>query len=374
MKHRRRTALFTALGALLFLAMAGPVWGVCMDFFSSHGKDAALPLALITVFCFFLAGAFCLGAYAIFLLRWEKHQQSAIAQGKFYLLSHFSNTCLFEYHFRTHLLTFSDNLPQELGLSARIKGVPYCTQLRERIHPEDGGKLHNLIHTPPRPEQEMVNELRLLHEGGSYVWYECRTVATYDKRGRADTLLGRFENIDARKRREANLIARSTRDDLTGLLNRSAVTLRVEEWMHSPMIREGAALFMIDLDNFKSINDTHGHASGDRALSLTAQVLRETFRNTDVLGRAGGDEFLVFMTGVGTPEIATDRADALCRTLAERSGETFTCSIGVALCPQDGISYAALFESADAAMYMAKREGKNSYRLTSSPSNLVVGA
>ncbi len=370
MKRHGRIALFTALAALLFLLAAWSVWGVCMDLLFSFGGDIIPLLVRISLFCVLLTSSFGVGAYALFQLHWEKTQQASIEQSKFYLLSHFSNACLFEYHFRTRYFTFSDNLPRELGLSSQLKVAPYCTQLREHIHPDDSGKLHDLIHTPPPPEQETITELRLQHENGSYIWYECRTVTTYDKRGRADTLLGRFENIDTRKKREANLIARSTHDDLTGLLNRSAVTLRVEEWMHSPLMHTGAALFMMDLDNFKAINDTLGHASGDKALLLTAQVLQETFRNSDVLGRAGGDEFLAFMTGVNTPEIAIERADTLCRTLAQRSGGAFTCSIGVALCPQDGSSYAALFEAADTAMYMAKREGKNSFRLVGTPAEL----
>lgn len=131
---------------------------------------------------------------------------------------------------------------------------------------------------------------------------------------------------------------------------------------------------MLDLDNFKLINDTMGHASGDRALLLTARTLRETFRDSDILGRAGGDEFLVFMSGVNTPELAASRAEALCLALTQKleesdCGFSLTCSVGISLYPQDGDSYSTLFEAADAAMYQAKREGKNAYRLCSNNGN-----
>ena len=98
-----------------------------------------------------------------------------------------------------------------------------------------------------------------------------------------------------------------------GLLNRSAVALRVEEWTQSPQAKEGGALFMLDLDDFKSINDTLGHTLGDKALLLTAHTLREAFRDSDILGRAGGDEFLVFLSGTNSLELLSSRAEALCR-------------------------------------------------------------
>lgn len=369
---RKHGAFFAALGAVLALAAQVFLLLDCLSL-------ASLPWAHAIALTLLGAVVATLSTLSGVLCRRIHQQQAAAQRGQFYLLSHFSNTFLFEYRFRARILSFSDNLPKELGLEVQLEGSHCSARLRQLVHPDDLPKLCNVAASPPTGRKEVGVELRLLHRGGAYVWYECRMVATYDKHGRPTTLLGRFENIDTRKRREANLVARSTRDDLTGLLNRSAVTLRVEEWIQSPRAAEGGALFMLDLDNFKSINDTQGHATGDRALLLTARVLRETFRGTDILGRAGGDEFLVFMTGVSSPEVAADRAEALCRAMAQRSDDTnpeaaFTCSVGISLFPLDGRTYPDLFEAADAAMYQAKREGKNSYRLCSSLSDLIPGA
>lgn len=361
---RKHTAFFTAFGAVLaFLAQILVLY--------DYKALSPTAMAHTIILCLLGAATATFITMTVILIRQARTRQSAVERGQFYLLSHFANTFLFEYRFRARILTFSDNLPRELGLEVQMEGPRCSAQLREVIHPDDLDRLRDMAADPPPPRKEACHELRLRHNGGVYIWYECRTVATYDRHGRPATLLGRFENIDARKHREANLVARSTRDDLTGLLNRSAVTLRVEEWIQSPRSKEGGALFMLDLDNFKAINDSQGHATGDRALLLTARVLRDAFRGTDILGRAGGDEFLVFMTGVSSPEVAADRAEALCRALAggsddSPSGVAFTCSVGVSLYPQDGNSYADLFEAADAAMYQAKREGKNSYRLCSS--------
>ncbi|SBW01154.1 putative Diguanylate cyclase [uncultured Eubacteriales bacterium] len=359
---RRTAAIGAALGA--GLSLLAEVLLLC-----DYGSRAPWMLPHAVLLC--ILGAIGAGLIVLASRLFLQAPQSAAERGQFYLLSHFANTFLFEYRFQSRVLTFSDNLPQELGLGLHLEGADCSLRLCKLIHREDRHKLRAMAENPPAPKDEALQELRLLHSGGSYVWYECRVAATYDRHGRPMALLGRFENIDARKRREANLVARSTRDDLTGLLNRSAVTLRVEEWTQSPRAKEGGALFMLDLDNFKSINDSQGHATGDRALRLTARVLRDTFRESDILGRAGGDEFLVFMPGVSSPELASSRAERLCRTLSEQPFDSdnvfpFTCSVGISLFPQDGNSYAALFEAADAAMYQAKREGKNSYRLSSS--------
>lgn len=361
---RRTAAIGAALGAGISLIAV-------VLLLRDYGSRAPWMLIHAVLLCLLGAIGAGLVVLASRLFLHANPPQSAAECGQFYLLSHFSNTFFFEYYFHTHVLTFSDNLPEELGLDLHLEGSDCSSRLCKLVHREDIKKLRTLMVNPPAPKDETLQELRLLHNGGSYFWYECRVAATYDKHGRPTALLGRFENIDARKRREANLVARSTRDDLTGLLNRSAVTLRVDEWAQSPKAKEGGAFFMLDLDNFKAINDSQGHATGDRALRLTARVLQEAFRESDILGRAGGDEFLVFMPGVSSAELASSRAERLCRTLSEQAFESdnvfpFTCSVGISLFPQDGNSYAALFEAADAAMYQAKREGKNSYRLSSS--------
>lgn len=248
--------------------------------------------------------------------------------------------------------------------------MPPCLtarQLQALVHPDDWKDLADLGRKPPAPDRELRLELRLRHKGGRYVWYECKLIAVYSGRGRALLLMGQLENIDPRKAREAMLIARSTLDDLTGLLNRRAFALRVEEWLHSPCAREGGALLMLDLDDFKIVNDTAGHTGGDQALVLTAKVLRTAFRSTDLLCRAGGDEFLVFMTGVRNECVAARKADEVCRELEQRSREEgcvpFTCSVGIAMAAQNMSHFPELFDAADAAMYRTKRAGKNSYHV-----------
>lgn len=158
------------------------------------------------------------------------------------------------------------------------------------------------------------------------------------------------------------LVLKAQQDSLTGLLNHASMRrgigtlLKEESGVHILMI--------LDLDHFKQINDTYGHQAGDRVLELVAGRLRSIFRSSDLIGRIGGDEFMVFMRSIGDEEMGMDRAKQLCAAVHEIKLEEWPdlkvgCSIGVALVPADGDTYDKLYHMADVALYHAKRAGRH---------------
>lgn len=160
----------------------------------------------------------------------------------------------------------------------------------------------------------------------------------------------------ARVEREANL------DGLTGTFNRSAGLRRIGE-----VLKAGGshALFFLDLDNFKQINDTLGHRTGDEVLRRFGMVLRENLRTSDIAVRIGGDEFIVLLRDVGGRENAQICARHLYETLhAFRDGMEaipLTASIGIACAPEDGKTFDELYERADRALYEVKSTGKDGF-------------
>ena len=186
-------------------------------------------------------------------------------------------------------------------------------------------------------------------------------------------------DITDRKRAEQHLLYMANHDSLTGLANRALLRDRLERRLSSgPRGEASLALHFIDLDHFKSANDRLGHQLGDLVLKEVARRLLAAIRPDDLVARLGGDEFAVLQdcTGGGiTREDLAERIVATIRTPFVCGGEEvrISCSIGVALYPQDGLEVEELLRNADLAMYQAKSEGRGDFRLFVPDLNERVG-
>ena len=152
-------------------------------------------------------------------------------------------------------------------------------------------------------------------------------------------------------------------DPLTGLYNRSRFeTLFNEEFERAKRTGEQFIVLFLDVDDFKEVNDNHGHRMGDDALKLIGEILQSCSRRIDVVARHGGDEFMVMLAGASLPE-AHRFFQRMRKQVAERSGRTLgldlRLSAGAVQCPDHSADPAALLDAADEAMYKAKRRGKN---------------
>lgn len=169
--------------------------------------------------------------------------------------------------------------------------------------------------------------------------------------------VGILRDVTAERTERERLIRQSRQDWLTGLWNRRGLALQVEEFLQKH--KEPCALLMIDLDNFKGVNDRCGHPAGDRLLMQTAQLMGELFPSPAQAGRAGGDEFLLFLPSADSLT-ACQAGASFCKALRERTSE-LSCSVGIALSPRDGSDFETLFRAADQAMYRAKDQGKDTW-------------
>ncbi|ALL69291.1 diguanylate cyclase/phosphodiesterase with PAS/PAC sensor [Paraburkholderia caribensis MBA4] len=164
------------------------------------------------------------------------------------------------------------------------------------------------------------------------------------------------------------IVRLATYDTLTDLPNRRTLNERIERAIHaSKLSRRGFAILFMDLDGFKTINDSLGHAFGDEVLKSFAQHLRQCVRNVDTVARLGGDEFVVLAENLGAPRDAERMAEAVLERMREGISTQSQMlqimpSIGIALYPQDGHTVDELLKHADAAMYEAKRGGRSTYR------------
>jgi diguanylate cyclase (GGDEF)-like protein len=180
-----------------------------------------------------------------------------------------------------------------------------------------------------------------------------------------------YTDITERKGVEAKVHYLAHHDDLTQLVNRVAFRERLQQVLTMARASgRGAAVLYLDLDDFKTINDTRGHVAGDRVLAEAAQRMRASVRAVDTVARLGGDEFAIILPFLESKGPAEHLAQRLVATLAEPyvvddAPSCIGVSIGIAVFPQDGADVDELLHHADGALYHAKRAGRNTFRFDS---------
>lgn len=150
-------------------------------------------------------------------------------------------------------------------------------------------------------------------------------------------------------------------DEMTSLFNKMTIENLVSETLtNAPSALH--ALMVIDIDNFKSANDIYGHTVGDHIICVIAGVISSQFRNTDFVGRIGGDEFVVLMPDIPAKEIAFEKAESLIQIVLKKKGlsipDNISISIGLAFSDSEDKTYASFFGKADQALYVSKKSGK----------------
>lgn len=192
--------------------------------------------------------------------------------------------------------------------------------------------------------------------------------AVRSKAGRITHYVAVLSDITERKASEARIAFLAQHDPLTSLPNRTLLHDRLDQALaNAARHRSRIALMFLDLDRFKTINDSLGHMAGDRLLQGVAQRLTSCMRDTDTVSRQGGDEFLIVLTDVEVPDDAARVAEKILDLLHppfDIDGQQLSTSfsIGIALYPEDGRDAATLMKNADTAMYHAKESGRNTYR------------
>jgi diguanylate cyclase (GGDEF)-like protein/PAS domain S-box-containing protein len=249
---------------------------------------------------------------------------------------------------------------------AELVGHPMADVLKKNFmdltHPDDraveGGLVAHLLESD---DDHYRLEKRYITGDGRTVWVDLTVSAIRDEDGRPLHFVGVANDIEERKARQDALEQQASYDALTGAMNRhrfNDLLAREQERVsryHSP-----AALIMLDIDHFKAVNDSHGHAAGDLVLQRVAELARERLRDTDLLARWGGEEFLILL-----PETDLDGAailaEGLRRTVAGHAfgdpGDVTVSQGVVALAPGETVT--ALMERVDAALYTAKAAGRN---------------
>lgn len=231
------------------------------------------------------------------------------------------------------------------------------------------------------PDQQAISENKvvtlgrnslLVRQDGSELPIEDSVAPIHDRAHQITGAVIVFRDVSKARAQALKLSQLAQHDFLTGLPNRMLLEERIVQAIGLACRREKqGAVFFLDLDGFKQVNDALGHAIGDLVLQETAARLLASVRTTDTVGRQSGDEFIILLPEMASPEdairIARKVLDA-CAQPYQIDGQAIelTISIGICLFPDDGMTLESVMAAADAAMYQAKALGKNKYQLAES--------
>lgn len=285
---------------------------------------------------------------------------------KYRVLSELSGDIVFNYDVKRDMLECSEKWYEVFGRDITVPNVRRTLLRSSFIHEDDRPDVLRRLSgtTPKQPRCRM--EIRLMTSGGGYEWFDIYVNALWDAdSGSRIGYLGKLTNINERKT-EVNLWReQANTDPLTGLSNRKRIEEQITQALEEDRER-GAAFLFIDVDDFKVVNDTLGHLFGDEVLRYVASAIRHKVRTTDIVGRVGGDEFVVFLRNIRSIDIISKKSEEICTAFRAKYSDAtphggVSCSVGIALYPGDGECYEELMDKADQALYAAKKKGKNCF-------------
>ena len=278
------------------------------------------------------------------------------------LISQLSDEVFFLIKLDTGEISFNDSFVDMFGCqppACKIDNMDHCTNF---FFEQDWQVFASLINQLRAGDAEARAELRMIDVRGIVHWKRVEIFSVFDQDKQAVQLVGKIVDIHRQKQSMQRLIRQADSDPLTGLLNRGAMERNIKAYLTGEGLGGRHALIMLDFDNFKTVNDTLGHAKGDHLLVSFANGMRRLFRSGDYLSRIGGDEYMAFIKNASDDGVALDKAEALREEMAGLSrkiGIPVSISVGIAVYNRDGESFEKLYKAADEALYHVKRSGKD---------------
>lgn len=293
-------------------------------------------------------------------------QKAQIQEERYRILAEISNDILFEYDIFSDQMVYLDKYTENFGRKATIERFAELKEEVQYVYKEDVFAFENFCKLLGGEKQKLEAEYRMKRSSGDYVWCYVCGQTIYDSMNNPVKVVGKLSNIDIQKREVEKLQFKAEMDAMTRIYNKVATKERINNFIKNSRNQDKHALLIVDMDNFKKINDTFGHLKGDEVLKEGVGHLKNMFRGDDIIGRIGGDEFVVFMSNVTSREDIVNKAKSIGKAFRKTYSEdgeevTVSASIGISIFPMDGDDYEELLDKSDKALYEVKKNGKNGF-------------
>lgn len=323
----------------------------------------------ITIVIFILECLILLSLIFYYIATKKANTKLLLNQEKYNILLSHSGGDMWEYDIKTDTLIKSNKNGGFYYGSDYIESYTAYSIENNIIHPDDLNKYNEFCHHLKTGKEEIRSMLRAKDNSGEYVWFEILGITMYEN-NIPTKIIGTTTNIDSQQKEYQELKQHAEEDPLTKLYNRVAAESKINSIIANSEFDHMHAFCMIDIDNFKSLNDNLGHTFGDAVLIEFSSRLNILLSDNDFAFRIGGDEFAVFLNNIPSTEYAESVCKKICSIFNELLlGKDNPCdisgSIGVSLYPAHGTNFDELFAMADIALYHSKDLGKDCYSLYS---------
>lgn len=295
----------------------------------------------------------------------SEKERFRLSEERYRLMDELVDSVMFEADMVNDRFSFSQSYERIYGRHAYSGTVSSFAKDNPYIYPDDKPTVQALVANLRTGVRHYSDDIRVRDATGNFVWVRIEFMSISGKDGEPVRAIGKMTNIEKEKQEISELQTKAQTDLLTGIDNHMTFKERVTRCITADS--DGKFVFiLVDIDNFKLINDTMGHISGDDFLVGFSAIIAGKMRHDSLFGRLGGDEFGILAAKCSTRAAAESIARRALEAASESgrdigyTGEV-TCSIGIAFCPDDGRSFEELYKHADEAMYRSKELGKNRF-------------
>jgi diguanylate cyclase (GGDEF)-like protein len=317
-----------------------------------------------------------MGILAIFVSGWyfisaaarrseKQNIELRILNNKYSSLVDVKGVILFEIDVNTGKFSYNKNYQNNLGRIESMSELENDVLSSLVIHPDDIDSPREAIKYVIKNKTSSNYEVRLRHEDGIYLLYRVTLIPIFESKNVLSCIMGYMDDITEHRSEMEYLKQKTEIDSLTKIYNKEATRNLINNYLKLPDSKQYLnAMIAIDVDNFKGVNDDFGHLFGDIVITELAASLKSIFRDSDIVGRFGGDEFMVFLKNVPTSAFVVDRSKTIIKAFSrqyqnEGKLQNISASVGIALHEGEDLDFDDLYKKADIALYHAKNSGKS---------------